>query len=168
LRAEWLRAAGHGDRIAFHFTSGDLASYDRWIAGERPLVVRSWVTWIRRAERDDSYAGFRAYLDTVFRYAGSASLARELEPVADRNAVEIGDVFIEGGHPGHAVLVVDVARDPASGRRFFLLAQSYMPAQQVHVLRNPRRGDPWYAAGDPGPLVTPEWIFPPRSLARFP
>lgn len=79
-----------------------------------------------------------------------------------------GDVFIEGGHPGHAVLVVDAADEAASGRRFVLLAQSYMPAQQVHVLRNPRRADPWFPTDEQGPLVTPEWVFPPAALRRFP
>ena len=50
-----------------------------------------------------------------------------------------------------------------------LLMQSYMPAQQMHVLRGPRaEASPWYpvpAAGEA--LVTPEWTFPPNALKRF-
>ncbi len=168
LRAEWLRASGRADAIGFRFTSGDLARWSAWRTGERPVVLGRFVRWFRRAGPDDSDASFRAYLDTVFRYAGSASLEGELMPVEAESAVLPGDVFIQGGHPGHAVLVVDVAADPTTARRYFLLAQSYMPAQQVHVLRNPARADAWYVAGAPGPLVTPEWVFPPRSLRRFP
>lgn len=167
LRAEWLWASGRKDEIAFDFTSGDRASWAAWRAGERPVVVGSFVRWMRRAPPEDSRAAFRSYLETVFRYAGSASLERELTPVEREASVVPGDVFIQGGHPGHAVLVVDVAEDVAASRRYFLLAQSYMPAQQVHLLRNPARADPWYLAGAPGPLVTPEWIFPPGSLRRF-
>ena len=56
-----------------------------------------------------------------------------------------GDFFIQGGFPGHAVVVLDVVEDPA-GRRAFALAQSYMPAQDVHVLDNPDRpGSPTQA-----------------------
>ncbi|MCB0577512.1 MAG: hypothetical protein KDC61_23325, partial [Saprospiraceae bacterium] len=71
--------------------------------------------------------------DMVFAYAGSASLERELT-VADITNIRPGDIWIEGGYPGHAVIVVDVAVHPESGERQFLLAQSYMPAQQIHIL----------------------------------
>jgi hypothetical protein len=62
---------------------------------------------------------------------------------------------------------VDVVRHATSGARMFLLAQSYMPAQQVHVLRNPARGDAWYPLEFEGPLATPEWTFPRETLHRF-
>jgi hypothetical protein len=74
--------------------------------------------------------------------------------------IEAGDVFIQGGSPGHAVIVVDVA-ELKDGRRAFLLAQSSMPAQQMHVLKNlerPERGA-WYIAGEGDTLRTPEWTF---------
>lgn len=71
LRAEWLWASGQRERVAFHFTSGDLAAWPAWRAGERPFVVGSYVRWMKRAAADDSYAAFRSYLETVFRYAGS-------------------------------------------------------------------------------------------------
>ena len=77
-------------------------------------------------------------------------------------------MFVHGGSPGHAVLVVDAACD-ARGRRMFLLAQSYMPAQDIHVLRNPARADDaWYPALAAGSLRTPEWTFDYRELRRFP
>ena len=63
--------------------------------------------------------------------------------------------------------MLDVAED-AQGRRAVLLAQSYMPAQDIHVLRNPQTPDnPWYVIEGDGPLATPEWDFPARSLRRF-
>jgi len=81
--------------------------------------------------------------------------------------VRIGDVFIRGGFPGHAVIVVDVAENQ-QGQRIFLLAQSFMPAQQIHVLRNPTSSlTPWYLAKQHGPLATPEWLFDYRDLKRF-
>lgn len=44
-------------------------------------------------------------------------------------------VVARGGRFGHAVLVLDVA-ESASDERVFLIAQSYMPAQDIHVLIN--------------------------------
>ena len=167
LRAEYLRAARAEDRICFRFTSGAPARWSAWREGMRPRIRGNAVTWEKRAQPDASYASFRRYLDVVFDYAGSFSLARELERVPDPRRIQAGDVFIQGGFPGHAVLVVDVAED-AAGRRAVLLAQSYMPAQDIHVLRNPGAPQsPWYVIDGDGPLATPEWRFPPGSLGRF-
>lgn len=168
LRAEYQRASGKDEAICFRFTSGDPAPWSRWRDGERPRISSSRVTWGAATTPDDGPASFRRYLDAVFTYAGSASLARDLVPVPAADPVEAGDVFVQGGFPGHAVLVADVAED-GRGRRAFLLVQSYMPAQQVHVLRAPGSPlDPWYPADAPGPLVTPEWTFPSRARGRFP
>jgi uncharacterized protein DUF4846 len=166
LRAEYLYSRGDYASIAFDFTSGDRVPYARWRTGERPSVQGRRVTWRQAASPDASHAGFRAYLDTVFTYAGSLSLRRELAGPGPE--IEAGDVFVEGGSPGHAVLVVDVAQAPG-GRAAFLLVQSYMPAQEVHVLRNPGRPDldPWYPADFDDRLVTPEWVFRKDDRRRW-
>ena len=79
-----------------------------------------------------------------------------------------GDVILQGGYPGHAVLVVDVAVNSAQ-QRVFLLAQSFMLARQIHVLRNPdSQLSPWFKAQPAGILKTPEWEFQFRDLRRFP
>jgi hypothetical protein len=168
LRAEFQRQAGQDGSICFRFTDGTPARWDLWKAGWRPrLAARKKTIWEKRAAADDSYASFRRYLDIVFGYAGTLSLARELVRVPDPRRIEPGDLFIEGGSPGHAVIVVDFAED-AHGRRAVLLAQSYMPAQNIHVLRNPKTpGNPWYVVDGDGPLATPEWSFPAGSLRRF-
>lgn len=168
LRAEYLYSAGRDAEIVFRFTSGSPAEWARWRDGWRPVVRGNRVSWSRSARADRSHRNFREYLNTVFAYAGSASLAAELEEVPDPSRVEAGDVFIQGGFPGHAVIVADVAVD-STGRRVFLLAQSFMPAQQIHMLRNPADPvSPWYRAERRGALVTPEWVFEHRDLRRFP
>lgn len=166
LRAEYLYAGGAADRarIAFDFTSGDRVSFARWAEGWRPVVVKNRVSWQRSGARGNDRALFADYLATIFTYAGSKSLERELAPVRDARKAQGGDVFIQGGFPGHAVIVVDVAVDP-NGRHVMLLAQSFMPAQSIHVLKNPK-GGVWYdaAAGDP---ETPEWTFRAGHVRRF-
>lgn len=167
LRAEYLWAGGCADDVAFDFTSGHPARWAAWRDGLRPVVSGQQVAWVRSGRADSSYAAFRTYLDTVFMYAGSLSLERELAPVAEAATVRPGDVYIQGGSPGHAVLVVDVAAD-AAGRRVALLAQSFMPAQDIHVLANPARaGSPWFEVAADGALVTAEWTFGAGALRRF-
>ena len=167
LRAEYLFAAGRESEICFRATNGAGLPWVSWKAGQRPHVSGKRIEWRRAGPADGSWTDFRKYLDFVFVYAGTWSLQRQLATVKDIAQIQAGDVFIQGGFPGHAVLVVDVAED-AAGRRAVLLAQSYMPAQDIHVLRNPGAPQsPGYVIDGDGPLATPEWRFPPGSLGRF-
>jgi hypothetical protein len=166
LRAEWLRAAGRAGEIAFDYTGGGRVSWARVAAGGRPSADGR--RWREGSRPDDGYAAFRRYLAGVFAYAGTYSLARELRPAAE-SQIAIGDVLVKGGFPGHAILVADLARHPATGERRMLLVQSFMPAQDIHVLRNPADGSAWFALPEAGrATVTPEWTFPPGSLRRWP
>ncbi|MCB0429061.1 MAG: DUF4846 domain-containing protein [Flavobacteriales bacterium] len=170
LRAEYLYASNRMEDILFHFTSGDAVPFSRWIKGDRPKISGNKVSWQHTAQPDDSHSSLRAYLNQVFTYAGSLSLSRELQPVTNPNDIRVGDVFIRGGSPGHAVLVVDMATD-ANGRKAFMLAQSYMPAQSMHVLRNPASSsdNPWFYLPPAGrDLETPDWNFSLSELKRFP
>ncbi len=169
LRAEYLWAAGRRSDIHFNFTSGDRADYVRWREGYRPLVTGNAVSWRRTAPHDDSYQGFRGYLNKVFEYAGTASLSAELSPVKDVDQMRIGDVFIRGGFPGHAAIVVNMARNRDGKKQVFLLAQGYTPAQDIHVLRDPMHPglSPWYPVDFGEQLITPEYAFRRAELRRF-
>lgn len=71
--------------------------------------------------------------------------------------------------PGHAVIVVDMAEDQNNGRKVFLLAQSFMPAQDIHVLKNPndKTLSPQYDLNFGKILETPEWTFSNTELKGF-
>ena len=168
LYAEYKFSRRFYDDIHFNFTSGDRVDFLQWAGGVRPDVQGNRVTWHRTAEPDTSYASFRDYLNIVFMYAGSYSLSQEMQRVAPAE-MRIGDVFIQGGFPGHAVIVVDTAQKP-NGKAAFLLAQSYMPAQDIHILKNPQNTDhsPWYLLREGQRLVTPEWTFSWDDVKRFP
>lgn len=167
LRAEYLYSTGRVGDIAFRFTSGDEARFSRWAAGWRPRIRGNRVAWVRRAPTGTGRASFRSYLRTVFAYAGTISVRRDLGRVSLAD-LRIGDVFVQAGSPGHAVIVVDLAAG-AGGRRAMLLAQSFMPAQNIHILRNPGGGarGAWYPVPFGARLVTPEWTFRASDLRRF-
>jgi hypothetical protein len=169
LRAEYLWSRGSASEICFHLTSGAPVPWSRWHGGERPKVgQRGTVSWSQVSKPDAGHEALRRYLDFIFTYAGTASLERlDVRPVKG-GQVESGDVFLQGGHPGHVVVVVDVAQN-AAGERVFALAQSFMPAQDVHILDNPKNsGSIWYVWRERAALVTPEWTFQAGALRRFP
>jgi len=168
LKSEYHFSTGNYNAIHFKFTSGHMALFTKWIAGHRPSIKGNKVKWTLTEKHDASYKNFRNYLDTVFMYAGSFSLNKELQPVSV-NDMAMGDVFIQGGFPGHAVIVVDMAVQKTGREKLFLLAQSYMPAQDIHLLKNPTNQalSPWYETNFGEELVTPEWQFYRNQLKRF-
>ncbi len=111
---------------------------------------------------------FENYLEKVFGWCGSASLEKQLRPVADISDIKPGDVLIKGGFPGHAMIVADVAVN-SKGEKIFLLAQSYMPAQDIHIVINPEEEElsPWYKTSGAGNIITPEWTFESKQLRRW-
>lgn len=168
LRAEYLWSQKRYSDIHFKYTSGFNCEYNKWKEGYRPKVNGNEVSWEKIAQPDDSYATFKKYLESVFTYCGSSSLSGELKVVKDIHNIEAGDVFIRGGFPGHAVIVMDVAQNTA-GDKVFLLAQSYMPAQEMHVLVNPNSTElsPWYSEKFFDILATPEWNFYKNELKAW-
>ncbi len=151
LRGEYLFAQKRLNDIHFNFLSDGKPRYFK-----------------KYANGDHSYKKFRKYMNYIFAYANTASLRKELSKVTDIKDIEVGDVFIQQGNPfGHAVIVVDVAKNELD-ERIFMLAQSYMPAQETQILINPQNAtlSPWYTAKDVT-LLTPEWTFESSDLRRF-
>jgi len=164
MYAEYFWATEQYDRIKFHFTNGFLAEYSKWRDGNRITVNGNNVSWIKSKSKDTSYECFVRYLKTIFCYAGTLSMEKESEPTVT-TLLKAGDVFLYGGSPGHVVMVVDVCENE-DGKRAFLLAQGYMPAQEFHLLKNERHPeDPWYYQEEiKYPFSTPEYTFQEGSM----
>jgi len=169
LQAEYWFSQKLFNYIHFNFTSGERIDFLRYASGERVKIRSNKAVWEKTAKPDTSYQTFRKYMTLIFSYAGTFSLSQELQAVRNIEEIEIGDVFIFGGFPGHAVTVIDVAQNTTSGERIFMLCQSYMPAQEIHVLKNPTDTElsPWYSVKFDNKLETPEWTFEKNSLKRF-
>lgn len=169
LRSECLYGMRRYDDISFNFTSGDTASFRSWINGYRPVVKGNEVSWRSAGQVDSSYQAFKGYLDVIYTYCGTYSLSRQLKHKADPDEIEPGDIFVEGGFPGHAVMVADVAYSKTTDERIFLLLQGFTPAQDIHILINPLDSDlsPWYSTSFDDILVTPDWEFSINHLREF-
>jgi len=113
-----------------------------------------------------SRKAFRSYMNYVYAFANTASLKKQLKTVKVID-IKIGDIFVQSGNPyGHAVTVMDMVTN-AKGKKKFMLSQSYMPAQSIEILINPKDNSAWYSADFSGDLVTPEWTFTDVDLKRF-
>jgi hypothetical protein len=168
LRAEYLFTQNRFGEIHFKNFGGTSMDWERYAQGYR-IGNKGYQ---KTAKVDASAKAFRSYLDMVFNYANTFTLEKELRPkkIEDLN---IGDVFIVSNPKsyGHAMLVMDVAINETTKDKIFLLAQSYMPAQDIHVVKNPvlPQNLGWFSVQDisAGNLTTPEWTFPINALRTF-
>lgn len=145
LRAEYLFASGQYDKIVFTDNGSGVYQFSAPFSKNH----------------------LHGFLQTVFGMCGSASLAKQLKHT-DLSNIQPGDVLIRGGFPGHAAMVMDVAVNDA-GNRIYLLAQSYMPAQDIHVLVNLNSSSlsPWYEVNEAQEIITPEYLFRRDELKRW-
>ncbi len=168
LRAEYLFDSGQFGDIHFNFTNGFKADYSTWKAGNRISVSGNTVSWKPSSSSNGTYKSFWKYLEMVFSYAGTASLDKELasKPILE---MKTGDLLIQGGFPGHAVIVLDMCKNESTGEKMYMLAQSYMPAQEIQILKNPLddRLSPWYKLTEGEIIRTPEWTFEKTNLKSF-
>ncbi|HGG57906.1 MAG TPA: hypothetical protein ENK31_08945 [Nannocystis exedens] len=167
LHAEWRFSTGKRDH-SYRSASGVALPFARYLRGERIVLVGKQIQWQQKGRRRRAnHDALRAYLDSVFAWANTGSLARQAKSVR-REQLRPGDFFVMPGGPGHAVLILDVAR-AEDGRIALLLGQGFMPAQSFHILR-PDPSNPWFIieADDNRGVTTPFWqTFPWSSLHRL-
>lgn len=153
LKGEYLFKQNKKDQIAFRLVSSNKD-----------------VAFLSYSHGNQSYEAFRKYMRYIFAYANTYSLRNQLIPVKMAE-MQVGDVFIQkaqnGKSYGHAVIVVDMVINDL-GQKLYLLAQSYMPAQDTQILINKNQMSPWYVLDlNQDKIVTPEWTFMPSDLRRF-
>lgn len=146
LRAEYLYQQGNYANISFSDYNGKAYTF------HSPFTRQN----------------FDNYLQKIFELCGSASLSKQLRTHIEMKDIQPGDVLIRGGFPGHAVMVMDVAMNN-KGEKIYLLAQSYMPAQDIHVLNDYYYSElsPWYPANNAINIYTPEYNFTRNELKRW-
>ena len=163
------------DKLSFHFTNGDLTTYNDWLNGIDYKVDPNNTNRLIKHEseyRDDNFETFLNWLtERVMLWAGTWSLENRNDVIqTDIDEIMPGDIFLESmdnpSIPGHAVTVVDVITNK-NGKKKFMLSQSYMPAQEQHILINPDNDSVWYDLDKSKDIVTPEWPFTTAQLRRF-
>ncbi|MEO6869753.1 MAG: DUF4846 domain-containing protein [Ginsengibacter sp.] len=127
--------------MGFHFVDGTYYSYSDHCKGLRIIPGRK-LTFTFHEPCLPTHETFRKYLNVVYMYASTISLAKELKK-ADEFAV--GTVIIYPGSPGHCFIITDEAIDNG-GEKIFKLVEGYSLAQSIYVLSNLEESSisPWY------------------------
>ena len=142
--AEYFLSIGQQEKIKFSLSNGFSAEYKKWLEGYRIVTADGEFSYVLSSSYSDSYENFKRYMRYVFAYANTLSMEVYDSIPITLDELSVGDVFLEGGSPGHVILVVDICVD-SDGNRAFLLAQGHMPAQEFELMKNPaHEEDPWY------------------------
>jgi hypothetical protein len=171
LRAEYLFATKQFEKIIFPSVDSLQLDYLQYLRGRRIIIQGNKTSenyYGKKYADPANHKVFLLFMNDVFRYAEISSLSSEMKSVP-ADSMLVGDIFIHPGNPGHAVIIVDMAVNPKTGDRIFMLAQSYRPAQQMHVLKNDfnKNISPWYSVHSKSKLITPEYVFDWGELKRF-
>lgn len=149
LRARYLYQNNRKSEIAFNFVSGFRCDYKSYAAGNRfSLQQNKWAKTAKPDNQNNSDANFEKYLELVYSYASTLSLEKELKSIKNMADLQIGDVFIKGGSPGHCFIIVDKCENTTSDKNItskvqYAILQGFMPAQNMHLLKN-SSGTHWF------------------------
>lgn len=132
LRAEYLFNQNRQDEIGFHFVSGQFYQFTDYCKGLKPIPKGRSVQFVTGAPAARTHQSLRHYLDIVYTYASTISLAGELK---NTDEFEPGTVIISPGSPGHCFIITDEAT-ASDGKKLYKLVEGYTPAQSIYVLRN--------------------------------
>ena len=168
LRSEYLWTTNQKNKIGFNFTSGHYCSWKRYAEGYRPKINGNSVTFHKTAAVNHSKSNFYKYLNLIYTYSGTMSLDNELEEVTTIDKLQIGDMLIIGGFPGHVVMIADMATNE-NNEQLFLLIQGNTPAQSIHLLKNldDTSISPWYKLQLNSEIYVPGFTFTKPKFVRF-
>jgi hypothetical protein len=167
IRSEYLWNTNRKEEIGFNFTSGHYCSWIQYAEGYRPKIAGSKVTFSKIASVNHSKDNFYKYSNLIYMYSGTLSLFNELRPVNDTD-LQLGDMLIKGGSPGHIVMIGDeIIND--KGKKLFLLFQGNTPAQSVHLVKNfeDSQTSPWYELKEDAVIPVSNYTFSSSKFVRF-
>jgi Domain of unknown function (4846) len=129
----------------------------------------AWHNYAKWSGGNYTSKNFFTYMQQVWSAANTASLFTQTKSIALQE-VKIGDILLVKGKPyGHAMMIVDECINEKTGKKLFMLAQSYMPAQETQIVINPNEASisPWYSFDGSTDIITPEWNFTTNDFRRF-
>ena len=149
LLGDYLYNKGKADELVFDFASGRRLSFA-------------------------NYSGsYEKYMSDVYMNANTSSLKAQKESIKlSLKDIFPGAYFImdkDRVHEyGHAIFVIDVARND-KGEVAFLLAQGSTPSQDMYIFQNPLHpDDPWYYSSEIGSTFEiPGWTFKTSNLYYY-
>lgn len=150
LYAEYSRKCNITTRLSLPLPGGYWLGWEEWKNGFRPVFKGINVKLSKKTIYDNTPTAFQRYLNTVYNASHTQQFYHAYQAV-DRAEVEIGDFIVKKGTKGHAIMIVDLAKNER-GDLVALIGNGDTPACQFFLL-NFRTGQPWI------PLVFAEEIL---------
>lgn len=154
-------------KAEYYYSSNDLNKIT-FTAGNKQYSFTNWLAHNsnNNIDKADKHALLLQFMQTVFINCGTYTVEEMSKPV-NIHTIQPGDIFVKAGAPGHAMIVADVATN-GEGKTIYILAQGYMPAQNMHIVINPQNTSlsPWYEVNNDEQIITPGWIFQNTQLRR--
>ena len=168
IRSEYLWENNQKEAIGFNFTSGHYCSWINYAEGFRPNINGRKVTFHKAAQPNHSKTNFYKYLNLIYMYSGTLSLYNELESIKLNSDIQLGDMLILGGSPGHIMMVCDEIVNQ-KGEKKYLLFQGNTPAQSVHLVKNLEDSvfSPWYSLKIDNTIPVSNFTFSSAKFVRF-
>ena len=170
MRSNFLYKQGLTENLHYNFVSGFKAKYLDYITHYYKIEGNKVSLMSRNNTLKDSPETLRKWLRQIYSYANTWSIDKYDSYSINILEMQPGDFFIKSNPPpatGHAINVVDVVVNKTNKKKMYMLSQSYMTAQETHILINPENGSVWYSLDEFKDIVTPEWRFTVNQLKRF-
>ena len=140
LYADYLWRVNQNKNFILPLPGGTWLKWRDWNAGFRPVFKGIDVSMIKSDQPDSSYNAYQSYLNTVYSESHTQQFYHNYRPL-ERSEVQIGDIIIKKGTKGHAIMIVDMAKDQ-KGNILALIGNGDTPACQFFLL-NHAADRPW-------------------------
>ena len=140
LYAEYLWAEKRIENFMLPLPGGYWLKWKDWNKGFRPVFKGIDVKMVLSAKPGKSIKIYKTYLNLVYSESHTQQFYHAYQSV-ERTKVQIGDVIIKKGTKGHAIMIVDLARNE-HGDIIALIGNGDTPACQFFLL-NYRADSPW-------------------------
>ena len=140
LYAEYLWYKKQVGNFILPIPGGHWLEWQEWRAGFRPVFRGIDVSMFRSAQPDSSLQSYMTFLNTVYSESHTQQFYHAYKPV-ERREVLIGDIIIKKGTKGHAIMIVDLAKNEHD-QLIALIGNGDTPACQFFLL-NFKKDNPW-------------------------
>lgn len=171
LKAEYLFSYSAYHQINFIAGDKTVFNFKEFAKGKRYALRGQRLSSYQSAADNSCYSHLclMQFLDWVFSYCSTYTLQSQTKAITNFEEVMPGDMLVKAGSPGHAMMVGDVAVNSVTGNKIFLLVQGFMPAQDIHIVKNPNNPalGPWFEVSGSDKIITSGWVFEKSQLRKW-
>jgi len=139
--AEFLWENQIHEKLTLPLPGRQSIKWSDWKNGFRPKFSGINVKQLKIEKLNSSKKNYNKYLNLVFAESHTQQFYYAY-PTIKREDVQIGDFVIKKGAKGHAVMIVDIAKN-AKGDLIALIGQGDTPACEFYLL-NYKKENPWF------------------------